>query len=415
MEKIQSTNSILDPKSNNFWRQSPWLRDNLYLVILILFLSIAISFLVVYIVFFKGKNSNQADLQPIATVATTPLPTQVLEVMADWKTYRNEEYGYSIRYPSGWEVTKFVVSSSDKPIGAGETLLENELQKVNFTVDSFNNVPPWPKLFEVRVLRNTENYTLEEWAENYHVPLGVNPETNLAKLIADTSVSARSAKQFSVFQFDSNNIETVTIYNGLVYQLVYNDAPGNDTDYENSRRIYNQILSTFKFLDGSEEEKIVSAEYTYDCKVEVVTNKASYFVDTAYLKSGTGLTNCSGYDYAVVSPSGKYVAYQDISGGIDSMVKIYSVERKEAFQLYVYGTSTVYDMLFLPDDSLVVLNGYPEETYANVYDIALLFSDYPNDLDTQYKYFNDLNNHTKPLLLPTKGNYDTLFIEGENL
>lgn len=46
--------------------------------------------------------TTRQQTQP-AVKTPTPLPTQV-DPTADWKTYRNEEYGYSIKYPPTTEI-----------------------------------------------------------------------------------------------------------------------------------------------------------------------------------------------------------------------------------------------------------------------------------------------------------------------
>ena len=194
------------------------------------------------------ENLVETGLRPVSTSKSMSNET------ADWETYRNEEYGYSVSYPADWDLF-------EEPVEASRDLIGNELQKVYFTKNYISELSDsyfWPKFFEIKVLQNPNGYTLEEWAENYQVPLGVNPETNLAKLVGDTMINNKPAKQFSVFQFDSYNIETVTIYNEFVYKLTYSDAQGNDPDYESSRKVYNQILSTFRFLDEVESEQVTT-------------------------------------------------------------------------------------------------------------------------------------------------------------
>ncbi len=46
-----------------------------------------------------------------------------------------------------------------------------------------------------------------------------------------------------------------------------------------------------------------------------------------------------------VSPSGRYVVFQDISGGIDSMLRVYSLEHNDTIQLDVFGTSDFTNLI----------------------------------------------------------------------
>ncbi|MBU3935270.1 hypothetical protein KJ909_01205 [Patescibacteria group bacterium] len=97
------------------------------------------------------------------------------------------------------------------------------------------------------------------------------------------------------------------------------------------------------------EEKIISSEVTEkDCKIKVITTQREFFLDTA-------LTNCDQFISNQVSPSQKYVAFQDITSP-DSQVKIYSLEHDQVFSVDVLGTSTIKYLDFLADDRLAVIN-----------------------------------------------------------
>ena len=52
------------------------------------------------------------DLFP-AVEAPTPTPTNALDLTGteNWKTYRNDEYGFEFKYPNGWESPRTEISS----------------------------------------------------------------------------------------------------------------------------------------------------------------------------------------------------------------------------------------------------------------------------------------------------------------
>jgi hypothetical protein len=166
-------------------------------------------------------------------------------------------------------------------------------------------------------------------------------------------------------------------------------------------------------------EKIISSEVTVsDCKIKINTTKGEILLTTEYSQFYPE-KKCYQFLLNKVSPSGKYVAFQDISGGLDSALRIYSLEYNENIQLDVLGTSSIFDISFLPDDKLISLSGYKgiyNEQSLSVYDIPGLFTKYPSNIDKQYKYFTSLNIYNKIIALPNIGkDYSSLAVSGSVL
>lgn len=159
--------------------------------------------------------------------------------------------------------------------------------------------------------------------------------------------------------------------------------------------------------------KIISSEVTSDetCRVKATTTGGDIYLKPSFPKG----TKCYQFLLNQVSNSGKYLAYEDLSGGIDSMVKIYSADLNESFQLVVLGTSTILDMKFLPDDRLAVLSGYPgsyDEQFLNVYNIPVLFANLSKNIDPQYRYFINYDENGYHQKLPEVGqDYKSLVIQ----
>lgn len=61
----------------------------------------------------------------IVTLEVEPPEEAALKIPADWKTYRNEEYGFAIRYPKESKMTN--ESRIDLPSVQGTTLVEKYL------------------------------------------------------------------------------------------------------------------------------------------------------------------------------------------------------------------------------------------------------------------------------------------------
>jgi hypothetical protein len=74
-----------------------------------------------------------------------------------WETYKNKKYGYTEKYPKGWNVNETKKRMPNQTENLGATLNDEygEIQRVTF-VDSMDG-------FMVNVLSNPEKLNLEQW------------------------------------------------------------------------------------------------------------------------------------------------------------------------------------------------------------------------------------------------------------
>jgi len=119
-----------------------------------------------------------------------------------------------------------------------------------------------------------------------------------------------------------------------------------------------------------------------DCSLNIQTTTRPVIVKT---KFEPGISRCEEFLIAIPSPSGKIVAYEDLAGGIDSWLKIYSAEFNESIGVEILGASSILSMAFLPDDKLAVLHGYglTSERWLRIYDLPQLLNQYPDNLSSK--------------------------------
>lgn len=187
---------------------------------------------------------------------------------ANWKTFTNEKYGYEVKYPPNW-------------------ILQEEGETVQFleppAQSSFGR-------FGISIVDNPQNLTLDQWSNEYNLPLPNTPKTNLAKLVGDLTVHGNPAKKFTVFQFDSQRVEIFTMKDGVLILVSFDDYYPNDPNFNEHQKTYNQILSTFKFLEPQEKEVSWEAavEILKNCEVKIVSQTHSLDVYLS-LKDGSSI------------------------------------------------------------------------------------------------------------------------------
>lgn len=198
----------------------------LYWIILIVVAIIAIAGTTCAIWYGQKEmiEIQETIIQPSQLPEAKPSPTADLsrdEVLRDWQTYRNEEYGFEVKYPEDWFLKYF--GYADK-------------RTVDLT--EFGN-KPISKLGDGHISINVQSlllyhgFTLEDIATEFELPHfeGKMTTFNGKKAIEYTAVTDKKIKAISILYNPGSN---------RVYNITARD--------ENYFPIFNQILSTFKFL-----------------------------------------------------------------------------------------------------------------------------------------------------------------------
>lgn len=148
---------------------------------------------------------------PTPIVAPTPTPNET----ANWKIYRNEEYGYEVRYPVEWT--------------GGE-----KLTITDYAFFSLSSLHGTGVFFGIRVYENPDGFTPEEWWEQKSRIGIVNWSYK-----GNFPISGINARVYQGEEEGGN-------YN---YYLLPKDAKIYFIDTLLGEEEMHQILSTFKFLE----------------------------------------------------------------------------------------------------------------------------------------------------------------------
>ncbi|MFV1917336.1 MAG: hypothetical protein ACC618_02550 [Patescibacteria group bacterium] len=165
--------------------------------------------------------------------------------------------------------------------------------------------------------------------------------------------------------------------------------------------------------------KIVSSEITSDCRLKIITSERELFINTGF-GLGVETSRCSRNTRSVISPLGQFVVFEDISGGLDTTLRVYSLNHNDTVQLDVFGTSSIFDFAFLAGNRLGALYGYKDiydEQFLRIYDITGLFRNYPGNVHKKYHYFVNMDPfYIKTITLSNVGkNYSSLSVSEEKL
>lgn len=154
--------------------------------------------------------------------------------IADWETYRNEEYGFEIKYPDDWELKEgpfeppspvvpemIVMSSPDEGLGG----------------------------FNIIIIEIPEEISLEEYIGDLDLrSLGKEFNIREQREIKLTGLFGIQRKEHRI---NGRYVELVTYLkkDNLIFRFLVSPMSSHEIIADEDQRLNNQILSTFRFLD----------------------------------------------------------------------------------------------------------------------------------------------------------------------
>ncbi|MES2213721.1 MAG: PsbP-related protein [Patescibacteria group bacterium] len=165
---------------------------------------------------------------PLNTIKTSQTATTT-DAVINWKTYANEKYGFTFKYPATYTIKVF-----EKP-----QVLEN-LFSVNVTSSVQNEGDVAAAIASIHVFSNPKHLSLADWAvQNSNFSNYINEGLNVRSDVVS------GHKSFSYFWYGMTGGKTVLIENGTTVFML--DMTVDDRDIERTGEL-DSILSSFEFL-----------------------------------------------------------------------------------------------------------------------------------------------------------------------
>jgi len=199
-----------------------------------------------YMKVFKREMISLSEFPEIKKLEKIIEPEKAIEdETADWKSYRNEEYGFEIKYPKEWSVSETPKEVLTYPNSLSENMFCHYREECIKKGARLSECYVCPILLSV--YQNLANLSLKEFFEKRYAAFYGN--FKLQKEESFFIEDGIPAKKFIFTSVNDNSKVTVAIKKEEKI-IEIRDHFGLSVDSIDPKfvKIFNQILSTFRFL-----------------------------------------------------------------------------------------------------------------------------------------------------------------------
>ncbi|HEX9600599.1 MAG TPA: hypothetical protein VF985_03840, partial [Mariniflexile sp.] len=210
-------------------------------------IAVSISLIIICLIGFFVYKNRQVKVTPQKnqTQATTPSPIPTYQAPNDWKTYRNEEYGFEFQYPPNLNYIELGPNFAQQAIASGEQIsgtVEPSLETVSFANSENNN----QFMSHIQVFNKNVNInSIKDYENSYLYLFG---QCDLRWGFLPSSKSLLNPSNVNVLFISGNDNGYMSCFylsNQQKLVVITTNRYDRFNDLVETNNVLNQILSTF--------------------------------------------------------------------------------------------------------------------------------------------------------------------------